>query len=148
MFSSDFADHFEHYPIVNKAFLGCYAIDKWPSNLKLRQFFVSNSAPSSHKGVHWFVVYKSEDNVIELFDCLVAGESTIRQLSMYNCEVETNENPTMNVTSKICGFMCVYFCINRVLNPNEHFLDIISDFFLRDCSINETRVVSFINDIK
>lgn len=144
MYSSQFSEHFEHYPIVKKVFLGCFPIDNWPTKMKSREFFVSNSAPSGHKGLHWFVVFKSEDQVIELFDSLVASESTIRQLSRYGCAVETNETPTMNVTSKLCGHMCVYFCINRVLNPNEHFLDILSDFFSPDCSINEERVTSFI----
>lgn len=147
MYGSEFAKIFAHFPIVKKQFIGAFSIDTMPSTIKVNEFFICNTANSTEEGTHWFVVYKADDDLIELFDCLVPALNTIKKLKVYKCEIETNEVAVMSRRSDICGEMSAYFCINRVMNPNEHLLDIICDFFTTNNKENEDRVKKFIQNM-
>lgn len=143
MLASEIEDLISLLPIVKNSFRGCLPLDMWPKKLEEGQFFISNTKPSNHPGAHWFVVHKSSDRDIEIFDCLVASRNLLDQISKYKCRISMNKQPFMKRNCNLCGAFCVYFAINRIFHPVESLNEILEDFFSPDVNDNERRVRKF-----
>jgi len=88
------------------------------------------------------------DGIIEVFDSLVPKTEQILHIRKYRKTIEANNRALMPITSDKCGEFCIYFAINRILNPQENLSDIIEEYFASDLKINEKRISQFINHIQ
>jgi hypothetical protein len=146
MRGSEFQHYFEKIPIVNKQSLKITSIDEIPSEIKEKHFVISNLSPSNEAGSHWITLIRSEKDTLEIFNSL--GMNSIDRLQPYlkvtkKINVIFNEQPFQSNESTSCGFFCIYFIVNRILNLDMSFEHILEHIFSTDCQINENKVVNF-----
>ncbi len=66
----------------------------------------------------------------------------------YDGVYEFNCFPVQCNKSYLCGSFVIYFLIERYFNLDLEFEDLLNDIFGPDCTINETTVSNFLQDIK
>jgi hypothetical protein len=150
MRGSEFKNYFEKIGIVDKLFLKVTSIDEIPEEIKLKHFIICNLSPSTEPGSHWIAIVRSEKETVEVFNSL--GVSSLEDLKPYlkfkqNLELIYNEQPFQSKDSASCGFFCIYFIVERILNFDMSFEHILEDIFSADCKINETKVVKFCSNL-
>lgn len=135
---------------MEKLCLGVFSIDSFPDKVPEKHFFICNTAPSEHPGLHWFVVYRNELGNVEIFDSRVIKGSELRPIRtiLKKKKLEANYYPLMPRDSNKCGEYCIYFIVNRVLNQRDDFIDILNEYFSRSLPENESRVNNFISRIR
>lgn len=149
MISSDFESFFNHFPNINKNFVGVYSADKMPKSLKINHFFILNTDISSNPGKHWLSVIRTEKKLVEIFDSLGTKIDFINNFFHFRSATKIiyNESIFQESDSSTCGLFCVYFIINRLYNLDLHFDELLSEIFdVVNKSTNEMKVVEFCQD--
>jgi hypothetical protein len=103
-------------------------------------------SPSNLPGSHWIAVIRSEKNTLEIFNSL--GVSNLDNLTPYfkfpnNFELIYNEQKFQSDSSVHCGFFCIYFIVQRILNFDMSFEHLIEDIFKSDSNTNDLIVTNF-----
>jgi hypothetical protein len=142
----EFSLYFNKIPFVNKLDSGVFSIDKIPRILKEKHFIIVNLSPSNLPGSHWIAIIRSEKNTLEIFNSL--GVSTLDNLTPYfkfpnNFELIYNEEKFQSDLSVHCGFFCIYFIVQRILNFDMSFEHLIEDIFKSDLNTNDLLVTNF-----
>jgi len=146
LFSSDFKRYFSKVPIISKHFNSVRAIDQLPKTLPVRQFLIVNASPSNHRGSHWFVIFRSHKDSIEIFNSL--GNENLNQLKPYlkfkfKARLFYNNTQVQLSTSSSCGLYCIYFAIFRLLNIDQPLDEILDEIFCTNLNQNENKVEKF-----
>jgi len=127
----EFEQYFSKFPHLMKHFIGVFAIDKIPRNLKYRQFCICNTDTSDGIGIHWFCFVRNSKKSVECFDSLGINESKKNVLKS-QCQFKNISNIHFNETifqsqnSDSCGYFTIYFILQRM-----HNLDIRFKLFLK-----------------
>lgn len=150
MRGSEFKHYFEKISLVNPLFLKVTSIDEIPEEIKLKHFIICNLSPSNEPGSHWIVIVRSDYNTLEIFNSL--GVSSLEDLKPYlkfkqQLELIFNEQPFQSKESTSCGFFCIYFSVQRILNFDMSFEHLLEDIFSANCEINEKKVVNFCSNL-
>jgi hypothetical protein len=150
MLASEFEVYFQKVPCLQSHFIGVFSIDNFPKNIKMRSFLVCNMSKSSEEGTHWITILKSEPRTLEIFDSL---GTKINSLAPYlknlkgNPAIIYNENAFQSSTSNTCGFFTIMFIIERCLNFDLKYKELLAEIFERDVEINEKVVVDFCKNL-
>ena len=80
MFSDEFQKYF--FGPLNNYFIGVFPFNKIPKFLKVHHFAICNTDNSNSPGQHWFAIYKSSKDVLEVFDPLSVDSS--KRLKLQN----------------------------------------------------------------
>ena len=99
------------------------------------------------EGKHWFFLYKSHEEIFELFDSLGVDEDYIRTFLPYNAIYEFNSFPVQCDDSELCGRFVLYYLIWRFYNLDGEYEDVINELFTVDCKENEDIVNKFIKSL-
>ena len=147
----EFYNYIDKFPILKKHFFdGIRAIDLLPLHLKYRHFLIANFDESNARGSHWFSLYRSTKDKIELFDSLGLTEEK-KNLILKHCkfsqEIIFNETPFQLHDSTTCGLFVIYFCIERSFNADLDFETFLELCFVANCEENEKVVEKFCSDI-
>jgi hypothetical protein len=151
MQSSEFFAYFEDFALGKRNFKGIHSFDQIPKFLRYRNFIICNTAKSSEVGEHWFVIFKSQRNALELFDSLGVSdekETLIKeQIHIKSKYLSFNETQFQSDRSISCGKFCIYFIIHRLYNLDLNFDEFLEEFFDSDVEINEMKVEKFCEEI-
>lgn len=149
METSEFKLYFEKIPHLINHFLGVFPIDKLPSKINKKQFFVANLDPSYKEGSHWICFIRLNGIECEIFDSLGVKIESILPYITFNQKLTFlyNSTPVQSLTSTLCGKFVVTFLIERMLNQTMDFNDLLEDIFSLDLSANDAKVTQFCNDI-
>jgi hypothetical protein len=148
---NEFSIYFEKISHVMPLFEGVFAIDKFPSVLPIKKFFVANLSPSNHVGSHWIVICRPEKDCLEIFNSL--GYNSLNELMPFlkfrkHYKITYNEQEFQSKESQICGLFCVYFIVYRILNYDLMFDHLLEHIFDADVNTNELKVSSFCENLK
>ena len=153
MQSSEFEDYFVAYPLLKKHFKGTFSIDTLPKTLKYLDFCVCNTDISTGAGIHWFFIFKSSKNSIEVFDSL--GIDSNKQQTIENNfkfrgikSIQFNESIFQNQHSNTCGLFVIYFIWQRMFNLDFSFDDLLEHIFDISPDLNEIKVTKFCEKLK
>ncbi len=96
-----------------KSYLGTFSSNHLPHETGI---FVSNTDPCSQRGTHWIAIYISKDRCHgEYFDSF--GRPPNELFTSYmniHCRHWTfNKRQLQSITSKLCGYYCVLYCVCR-----------------------------------
>ena len=111
-------DELELFIFINKCkhlkhkFLGIYAADNYPLNLKENTFIIVNSDKSNQLGTHWLLLC-NRDNKYLFGDPLglpiTYYPHICDRLSFADFElVEIIKSPLQKLDSNLCGLFCIY----------------------------------------
>jgi len=149
METSEFKLYFEKVPQLINHFLGVFPIDKLPSKILKKQFFVANLDPSYKEGSHWICFIRLQGTDCEIFDSLGVKIETILPYVSFNQKLTFiyNSTPVQSQISKLCGKFVVTFLIERMLNQTMHFNDLLEDLFSINLASNDVIVTKFCADL-
>ncbi len=99
---------------------------------------------STGQGRHWFVVYRSSPDFVEVFDSLGSDIDFLKKYFKIRAIVEFNETPVQCEDSQLCGLFVTYFSILRYFNLDMEFFDFLNDIFNTNCKENERNVKNFL----
>jgi hypothetical protein len=147
MQASEFSDYFEDFIGLKQHFKGILSLDQIPTRLSYKNFFICNTAKSTEIGEHWFVIFKSQRNCLELFDSLGVTEEKENAI-VQNIRINTkfltfNQTQFQSNDSISCGKFCIYFLIHRFHNLDLDFEEFLDEFFGPDTEVNENKVNKF-----
>ena len=132
---------------VAKQFLGdVCAADELPRWCHFKpRFWIVNTAPISHKGKHWIVIYIPKDGPSEFFDSLGRHPSFYNHhftnfMSQCSSDYIHNTYRIQGYHDGTCGQYCLYYVyqrcrgnsMNAIMNRftiDHHFNDILVDQF-------------------
>ena len=153
MQSSEFEDYFEQFSILKKHFKGTFSIDTLPKTLKYLDFCICNTDISTGVGIHWFFIFKSKRNGIEVFDSLGIDSIKEKNLEMYLKfqgikSIQFNETSFQKQDSDTCGLFVIYFIWQRMFNLDLTFDDTLEHIFDLSADVNEKKVLNFCTKLK
>ena len=126
-------------------FGGLFAIDQLHFKLPQRDiFYICNTDTAKQKGKHWIVIYFPQHGMtIEYFDSLGKKPSApfVKFMSQTNRTILFNTRRLQGISSKACGYYCLYFAFFR--SRDLHYGNII-DNFSDSLETNEKYVIEFI----
>lgn len=145
METSEFQLHFKKIPFLQKHFVGVFAIDKIPNNLKEKSFIVINLDPHYKKGSHWICAIKLHKNELEIFDSLGVK---IKNLVKYfkfkkKITINYNKNPVQDLSSILCGKFVIMYIVERMFNQDMEMKDLINEIFVQNLKTNDEIVLNF-----
>lgn len=123
---------------VRPYFKGIFAFNEIPTKLKKHCFIIINKDTISERGSHWFSVANYRDE-IEIFDSLgTNAEFAFSNFSHLGPHVNFNGEQFQPNSSVLCAKYAIYFCVNRVLNPEVSFENLLEEIFVtEDLNRNE-----------
>ena len=134
----------ERFPILKLHFKGIFAIDTIP-RLNITNFVIVNTSHSGTKGLHWIVVYLSPFRILEVFDSsgihFEVISSALKRHNPYN--IIHNILPYQKLGTKNCGIFCIYFILNRILNLEVNFYDLLDKIFSSNLELNDGKIKDF-----
>jgi len=152
MFGYEIVTFFEHSPELRQFFDGVFALDTLPKTLKERHCFIFNSAKQAEIGKHWIAVannnfHSNTNNTLEIFDSLSVNTDFIKKhLRIKNMfKFKFNETTLQGPQSSLCGQFCIWFCTNRLENPDLEFGELLCNIFTIDVNENDNTVLQFYN---
>jgi hypothetical protein len=150
MRGSKFGQYFQKIPLVNKQFMKVTSIDELPVEIPEKHFIISNLSPSNEIGSHWIALIRSENDTLEIFNSL--GMTSLNKIESYlkfkkKINIVFNEQPFQSIESTSCGFFCIFFIVQRLLNFDMSFEHILEHIFSVDCNLNEKKVVQFCQNL-
>lgn len=145
MLASEFEAICEKHSCLRSAFKGAFSLTELKRPPPVKSFVLWNA--SDGKGTHWRALFRDHEMSIEIFDSLGLCNSEVEQiLSGFakNISLKVNYNSTQlqPSTSDKCGWYCLLFCFERILNPDLEFLELIKEIFSDDNSINDNIVMN------
>jgi hypothetical protein len=147
MQASEFMGYFEDFSLIKKNFRGVQSLDQIPKVLRYKNFVICNTAKSTEIGEHWFVLFRSQKNALELFDSLGVTdekETLFKQTLLIKAKfLSFNETQFQSNDSTSCGKFCIYFIIHRFHNLDLSFEEFLEEFFDSDIEINEVTIEKF-----
>lgn len=145
MESSEFVRYFEKVPQLVKHFGGVFPVDKIPTRMKNKSFFICNLDPSTKPGSHWICFIKLVSSECEIFDSLGVDISYLLQYINFKQETHFifNKNAVQASSSVLCGKFVTMLIIERFLNQSMEFCDLIDDIFSKNTLQNDEIVSSF-----
>lgn len=148
MQTTDFSIVFKSLPKIQNSFLGAYALDLIPQNIKPLDSLIFNLDKSGQSGSHWLALICVEPKKYEIFDSL--GNSVDKLANLLNLPPEQiicNEIPVQLESTNSCGLFSAYFLIHRYMNFDLLLSDLISDIFDTNKDYNEYIVANFFRDL-
>lgn len=148
--ASEFQTYFQKIPHVLRLFSGVYAIDELPKIIPIRHFFICNLSPKHESGSHWITVMRSENNSLDIFNSL--GQENLNYILPHfkfrkKYELNYNEDLFQDLSTKTCGFFCIYFAVQRILNYDMSLEHVLEDIFVSDPIKNDELVTSFCKNL-
>jgi hypothetical protein len=147
MQASEFNDYFKDFSLLKRHFKGVLSLDQIPTLLNYRNFLICNTAKSTEVGEHWFVIFKSQNSSLELFDSLGVTENKenifTQHIRIKAKSLTFNETQFQPNNSISCGKFCIYFLIHRFHNLDLDFDEFLDEFFVANLEINERKVDKF-----
>ena len=149
MLNIEFEEYFQKCPAVLPHFLGVYSINTFPKKLKTKTFFITNMSKSHDLGSHWVSKVKSSPNVVEIFDSLGTKYDILKPYLNFHKKpnIIFNDCAFQLPTSTTCGYFAITFCINRCLNFDLKYKEVLAHVFTNDLNKNETIVTDFVNEL-
>ena len=98
-------------------------------------------------GQHWFCLIRTAEELIELFDSLGSTTEFIKEKLNFKVIYEFNSTAVQTEKSTLCGQFCVFFVLNRLMNLDSHFEEIVNDLFEEQSEKNDTVVQEFVNNL-
>ena len=129
-------------PELAMKFKGVYACDQLPAEAESDSFYICNTAPSSHQGLHWIVVYKSVHNITEYFDSLGLSDiqDNIKHFLGYNYRIANVQ--TQETLSSLCGQYCILYMSLRCRGiPMEDIIELL------DSTAYGSDYISYVYDV-
>lgn len=109
------------HPCTRKIFLGVYAANRLPFNIRLRPCIViANTDSDNRRGAHWVCFFIPEhENGIEFFCSLgrdpCENSFFVRFIARNGGLLRDSKSMIQNRFSDLCGEYCCIFAFNRVL---------------------------------
>jgi hypothetical protein len=149
MLNTEFIEYFEKCPAVVPHYLGCFSIDTFPKKIPTRSFLITNLSKSNEVGTHWITVLKSEPNLVEIFDSLGTKYDQLKPyLNFYkNPNLVFNDRPFQQPDSTTCGFYAITFSVERCMNFDMKFKEVLAHTFTTDLNKNEEIVKNFVEEL-
>lgn len=146
MLSTEFESHFEKWPAVALHFKGVYSIDNFPKTLGVRNFFITNLSKHNEVGTHWITMVRSEPNLIEIFDSLGTQFDKLKPYLKFrnNPNFIFNDCAFQQLHTPTCGYFAITFSIERVMNFDLKFKEVLANCFCDDLNKNEIFVKNFV----
>lgn len=149
MQTSDFNVVFQRLPHVHRKFLGAFALDLIPANLKINDCLIFNLDKSYQRGSHWLGLLCSGPGFYEIFDS--QGNSVENLSKILNVPIENitlNHNAVQLPTTNSCGLFAAYFLIHRLMNLDYDFSELLDEIFDTNKNYNEYLVADFFNNLQ
>jgi len=128
--------------IVGDMYVGIFARDRLPSEIRRPALIVANTDKASDPGEHWVAIYLNADGTGEFF-CSLAHEN--RHFALYmdrNCSSWIcNTRQLQSITSRFCAHYVVVYCALRSRGVN---LNTMIKWFTRDYGFNDVLVHNFV----
>ena len=149
MLNVEFEDHFKKCPAIYPCFLGVYSVNNFPRNIKTKTFFITNMSKSDEMGTHWISIVKSAPNLVEIFDSLSTKYDILKPYLKFNKDpsIIYNDCAFQLPTSTTCGFFAITFCVNRCLNFDLKYKEVLAHVFTDDLNKNEKIVTEFVSEL-
>lgn len=148
MQTTDFDIVFKSLPKIQNLFLGAFALDLVPQNLKPLDSLIFNLDTSDKKGSHWLALICTEPQKYEIFDSLgTSVEKLARLLNISPEQIICNENSVQLENTNSCGLFGSYFLIHRYMNFDISMSDLISEIFDTNKNYNEYLVADFFKSL-
>lgn len=150
METSEFKLYFKLVPNLLKHFIGVFPIDKLPTKIKKKQFFVANLDPSYKEGSHWICFIRLNEPECEIFDSLGVKIENILPHICFDQKLTFvfNSTPVQSLSSTLCGKFVVTFLIERMLNQTMDFNDLLEDIFSLNLNENDAKVLEFCSSLQ
>jgi hypothetical protein len=129
--------------VARKSFLGVFARDKLPNEIKWPSTLIINTDKSNQPGEHWLAIYYDENGTCEFFDSY-GFHPDFYNLTDYIKSTSKNfifnSKTIQGIFSKYCGQYCVLFLLIRSRNFSmKYFLN-----FFNNNTINNDKLIEFL----
>ena len=125
----------EKDPKTSKIFLGVFARNELPKQVKYPSCLIFNTKPRSHEGEHWCAIFYDKDGIGTFFD-YYGQEPKVYRLESYLERTSKPYSPNIRVQgqSSYCGYYCMLFLLAASRGQMVKFYK----FFNQDYSKNNT----------
>ena len=105
----------KHY-FTKKIYIGTFAIDKLPKEVKYPSCLIVNNQKSTQPGEHWVAIYFGKNKNAEFFDSF--GNSPItfgldKFIKKNSTKMTFNKTKLQSNFSLFCGYYCVLYLIYK-----------------------------------
>ena len=127
-------------PYTGPMFHGVYPINRVP--LMRDGFYVVNTAPDTHPGLHWVALFVKY-NSVEYFDSYGGEPPTVLYRWAKKKQWTSNPIPLQSPLTSVCGQYCLYYLLHRArgIDMNTLLMD-----FDADVDRNDKMVYDFVED--
>jgi len=130
------------HPVTKNTFIGTFALNTVKKPDKYPCAFISNTQNSTHPGEHWVAFFfHSKQGPHEYFDSY--GFTPKNQFRRILGRVFKKQRHILQgLTSKVCGFYCVFFVYHRCKNVSYH--RVIDHLLSIEDRLRDEHVVRFV----
>ena len=142
-------------PVTKNHFDGIYPVDHLVKITGKPRLIICNTDTSDGKGLHWVVIFFSQNNQVDFFDSLGKKPCEydprfFKFIKKFADECNYTVTRIQPVNSDLCGHYCIYFSHKRcqginfknILSniPNPNIIKLFSDKYLQDYSEYESEL--------
>jgi hypothetical protein len=105
----------KHY-FTNKIYLGTFAIDKLPIEVKYPSCLIVNNQKSSEEGEHWIAIYFGKNKQAEFFDSFGNPPKRFgldKYINKHSSRMTFNKIKLQSNYSLFCGYYCLLYLIYK-----------------------------------
>ena len=116
----------------HKTFLGVFALDNIPSQMRLNDCLIFNSQTQNLPGEHWMALRLSRCGDLFYYDPLGKPPipSVCRRVLLFARSVRYLTTSTQNPQTSLCGQHCLYFLLtNNVTSDNSELIEFVNKLF-------------------
>ena len=142
-------------PVTKNFFDGIYPVDHLDKITDRPKLIICNTDTSNGKGLHWIVIFFSQNNQVDFFDSLGRRPCDydprfLKFMKSFADECNYTITRTQPVNSDMCGHYCIYFSHKRcqgllfknILStmPDPNIIKLFSEKYLQDNSNHESKL--------
>ena len=149
MYANELISALKHTHFKDR-FVGVFARDTVPKNLKDGHFIIINRDLHSERGSHWFCVLRFK-NTVEVFDSLgLRDADKLYLLETFSfrgvSQIIFNVTQVQPDYSPLCGQYCLAFIMERYLNLDMPYDELVNYVLTSDVSKNDEIVKQLMTD--
>ena len=131
---------------TQEQFLGVFALDEIPKEMKTYTSAIINCCPSHLKGIHWCAIYQNSNTEIEFFDSFGFPPSHYNFIKNLPSNVRKvyNNKQLQSPLSNVCGYYCLFYSWKK---NHGYRLEDITHHFSKDYAYNDFFVKSEVQNI-
>ena len=103
----------------------------------------------AYLGIHWRIIYRESPKHLLVFDSLGNTEDILQQIYKFDhtSQVDCNFTAVQSKSSQSCGYFSLFWIVQKILNPDIPFQQLLNEDFGSNFEQNERTVFEGLHEL-